>query len=156
MLRYLIGSASTHNREEGFIDTMRSLYPDVDVISSDLYGGATGEGCRLAALDLLKRVGGTVQGVFCPNEPTTLGMLLSLEELGVVGDVKFVGFDATDRLARALAEGKLQALVVQDPFEIGYAGMKAMVDHLQRKPVQKRIKTGVSLMSPESVDGPSV
>ena len=82
-------------------------------------------------------------------------MLLGLEELEMIGDIQFVGFDATDRLARSLVEGKLQALVVQDPFEIGYAGMKAMVDHLQRKPVQKRIKTGVSLSSPGKIDAPS-
>ncbi len=155
MLRYQKGSASTHNREEGFLEVIGSQYPDVEVISADVYGGATRGSCRLAALGLLRRMGDTVQGIFCPNEPTTLGMLLALEELEMIDDFQFVGFDATDRLARSLAEGKLQALVVQDPFEIGYAGMRAMVDHLQRKSVQKRIKTGVSLSSPERVDAPA-
>ncbi len=154
MLRYQRESASTHNREEGFLDAMRSLHPNVQVIASDVYGGATRESCRVAALDLLRRLGGTVQGVFCPNEPTTLGMLLSLEELEMIGNIHFVGFDATDQLGRALAEGKLQALVTQDPFEIGYAGLKAMIDHFRKKPVQNRIKTGVSILSPESVDAP--
>ena len=53
MLRYQKGSASTHNREEGFLEVMGSQYPDVEVISSDVYGGATRESCQLAALDLL-------------------------------------------------------------------------------------------------------
>ncbi len=40
MLRYQEGSASTMNREQGFLDAMKE-YPDIEVVSSNVYGGAT-------------------------------------------------------------------------------------------------------------------
>lgn len=146
MLRYQKGSASTHDREESFIETLRSMYPAVALVASDRYGGPTRQAAKTASIELLKEFGKTTHGVFCPNESTSIGMLLALQELGHPGGLSFVGFDATDLLAKALSQGRIQALVVQDPFEIGYQGLKAMIDHLSGRPVEKRIRTGVSLL----------
>ena len=56
-----------------------------------------------------------MDGIFCPNESTTFGMLRALEDAGRAGKVKFVGFDASEKLVEALGQGKIDGLVVQNP-----------------------------------------
>jgi len=154
MLRYAEGSASTEAREAGFLDTIKKEFPDIVVVSANQYGGATTESCYQKAEDLLLRYKNQIDGIFCPNETTTFGMLLALESIDLAGKVKFVGFDSSEKLARALREGKINALVLQHPFHMGYMGVKTMVQHLRGKKVKKRIDTGCELITPKNMDQP--
>ena len=88
-----------------------------------------------------------VDGIFCPNESTTFGMLRVLEDSGWAGKVKFVGFDASDTLVKGLADGHIDALVLQDPVKMGYLGVKTLVAHIKGFPVEKRVDTGVQLVT---------
>jgi ribose transport system substrate-binding protein len=54
----------------------------------------------------------------------------------------------------AMAKGHMDATVVQDPIKMGYLGVKAMVEHLQGKPVEKRIDTGATLIARETMTTP--
>jgi ribose transport system substrate-binding protein len=157
LLRYAVGSASTEARESGFLDVLKSEFPDLELISSDQYSGATRETAYQASQNLLNRFGREVNGIFCPNEPTTIMMARALRDIGrAKGDVKMIGFDAGTQSVADLKAGDVQGLVVQNPVLMGYLGVKAIVDHLQGKPVEKRIDTGVTLVTPENMEDPSV
>ncbi len=161
MLRYQEGSASTMNREQGFLDVLKEKYPEIEVVSSNQYGGATTESAYLASENLLaplrKPDGGlTIDGIFCPNESTTFGMLRALEDSGLAGKVKYVGFDSSDRLVLAMRKGYIQGLVLQDPINMGYLGVKMMVAHLRGEKVDKLIDTGSSMATPENMDEPKM
>jgi len=156
VLRYLVGSASNANREQGFLDEMAD-HPAIQVVSSDQYGGPTVETALTASEALLAKFGeGQVDGLFCPNEPLAWGMLRALASAGRAGQVKFVAFDASDRLLEALRDGRLHALVVQDPVRMASEGVKAVVDHLRGRAVAKRIDTGVVLVTPENLTDPEI
>ena len=75
-----------------------------------------------------------MDGIFCPNESTTFGMLLALRKAGLAGKMKLVGFDASEKLVKGLRDGDIDALVVQDPFKMGDLAVRAMVDHLHGQP----------------------
>src|SRR5690606_3705009 len=156
MLRYQEGSASTREREEGFLEQLQTEHPNIRVVSSDQHAGATRETAKSASENLLNRYGAEVQGVFTPNESSTVGMLLALQDIGRAGNISFVGFDATEMLVTALRNGELQGLVVQNPMRIGYLGVRTMVDHLQGKSVDKVVDTGVAVITPETLDAPEV
>lgn len=156
LLRYQEGSASTREREEGFLNQLRSHYPGLELISADQYAGPTRETAKRASENLLNRFGGVVDGIFCPNESSTSGMLLALEDLAKAGQVAFIGFDSSEAFIQAMREGKLQGLVVQNPHRMGYLAVKTMLDHLQGKSVEKRIDTGVVLITMENLDTPEV
>jgi ribose transport system substrate-binding protein len=156
MLRYEVGSASTEEREAGFLDVMKSEFPGIELISTDQYGGATRETAFKAAQNLLNRFGAQMDGIFACNESTASGTLLALREQGLTGKVKFVGFDANDQLVKALRQGDVQGLVVQDPFKMGYLGVMTAVDVLGHKPVPASIDTGVGLVTRENMDDPAV
>jgi len=160
MLRYQEGSASTMNRERGFLDAL-AAHPEIEVVSSNQYGGATTESAYQASENLLapfKSAAGdlSIDGIFCPNESTTFGMLRALQDAGLAGKVHFIGFDSSVKLVEALRDGQIDALVVQNPMRMGYLGVKTMVEHLQGKPVEKRIDTGVTLVTREKMEEPEI
>jgi len=151
MLRYAEGSESTIQREEGFLEAI-AAQKGIEVVSANQYGGSDVEGAYKkseAVLSRFKHADGSagVDGIFCPNESTTLAMLRVLQDNGWAGKVKFVGFDAADTLVKGLADGHLDGLVLQDPVNMGYLGVKTMVSHLRGQPVEKRIDTGVRLIT---------
>ncbi|MBU0754312.1 MAG: substrate-binding domain-containing protein [Planctomycetes bacterium] len=154
MLRYQEGSASTMNREKGFLEAI-SAYPEIELVSTNQYGGATTESAHRAAENLLaplKTEAGdlTVDGIFCPNESTTFGMLRALQNAGVAGKVFFVGFDSSPKLVEALEKGEIHGLVLQNPMRMGYLGVKTLVQHLKGEKVPDRIDTGVALATREN------
>ncbi len=154
MLRYLEGSASTTDREEGFLEVMKSKFPGVELISIDQYAGATRDTAKRASENLLQRFGDQVNGVFASNESASTGMLLALQDINRAGKVTFVGFDATPQFLDAMKNGQMQGIVVQSPFAIGELGVKAMIDTLLGKPVEKRIDTGVMMITPDNMNSP--
>ena len=154
LLRYAEGSASTEEREAGFLQEMKQKFPNIELISTDQYAGATRDTAKRASENLLNRLGDDLQGIFCPNESTTAGMLSALQDIGKAGKVMFVGFDTSQTFVDAMRAKQLQGIVVQNPFNMGYLGVRTMVEQLQGKQVEKRIDTGVTMITPENLDAP--
>ena len=156
LLRYAVGSASTEAREAGFLDALKK-HPDIKLISSDQYAGPTRETGYQASQNLLNRFGNEVNGVFCPNENSTIGMAMALREIGKAGGkVKMVGFDSGTKSVIDLKNGDVQGLVVQNPLLMGYLGVMTLIKALQGEKVEKRIDTGVVLATPENMEQPQI
>lgn len=162
MLRYQVGSASTMERERGFLDMLKEKYPGIEVVSSNQHGGATTESAYKASESLLASLRApdgtlTIDGIFCPNESTTFGMLRALQDSGLAGKVKYVGFDSSDRLVQALKNGEIHGLVLQDPINMGYLGVKTIVAYLRGEKVSKEpIDTGSVVATPENMNEPNI
>lgn len=160
MLRYNEGSASTAEREKGFLDAI-AKHPGIKVVSSNQYGGVTPESAYKASENLLSRFKDPdgslrVQGIFCPNESTAFGMLRALQDGGFAGKVTFVGFDASTQLIDGMKKGHIQGLVVQNPMQMGYLAVKTVVRSIRGEKVEKRIDTGATLVTPETMDTPEI
>jgi ribose transport system substrate-binding protein len=158
VLRYQEGSASTHEREEGFLAGVKT-HPGLEVVSENQYGGPTTESAFAASERLLlaqNAAGGGVNAVFAPNESTTFGMLLALEKAKLTGKIHFVGFDISDKLAKAVEAGQIDALVLQNPFKMGELTLHALVDHLRGKAVAPRTDTGAELLDRKNMSQPEI
>lgn len=156
VLRLQEGSASTTAREEGFLAQLKAKYPGISVVSSNQYAGATRETAKQAAENLLNRFGADLQGIFTPNESSSIGMLLALQDIGKAGKIRFVGFDATQTLLDAMKAGQLDGIAVQNPMKMGYLGVKTMLAHLRNQPFEKKVDTGVTMVTPETMEKPEV
>jgi ribose transport system substrate-binding protein len=159
MLRYQEGSASTGEREQGFLNAMKEAGAGIQIVDDSKYGGVTDDACYKAAENLLapyKNADGTlsIDGIFCPNQTTTFGMLRALEDIKAARKVKFVGFDASEKLVQALKDKEIQALVVQDPINMGYLGVKTAVDIVKGKEVPAVVDTGVHLVTSDNINTP--
>jgi ribose transport system substrate-binding protein len=156
LLRYAVGSASTEEREAGFLDAMKK-FPGIKLISTTQHGGATRELSFQVAQNLLGRYGKEVNGIFGPNESVTAGIIMALRNAGMAGGaVKVVGFDSGVTVVEAMKRGDVQAIIVQNPLRMGYLGVMTMVQHLQGKTVEKRIDTGVYAITRENMDDPEM
>ena len=158
LLRYAEGSASTMEREAGFLDTLAKKYPGLKVVSSNRYAGATVEPAYAAAENLISTFK-TARGIFTPNESTTLGTLLALRAGGRIGgqnEIKLVGFDAGDKLVEALDKGDLYGLVLQHPLRMAELAVSALIDFKAGKPVEKRIDTGEYMVTRENMKQPDM
>jgi ribose transport system substrate-binding protein len=156
LLRYAVGSASTEEREKGFLDAM-GKFPDLKLISSDQYAGATVETAYQASQNLLNRFGNDVNGVFCVAEPATIAMTKALRDIGKAGGkVKMIGFDAGSQSVLDMKNGDVQGLAVQHPMLIGYLSVMTLIQHLQGQQVPNRVDTGVVLVTPENMEQPEM
>ena len=158
LLRYAEGSDSTTKREQGFLQAMQAS-PGIELVSSNQYAGADVEGAYRkseAILSQHKRPDGSlaIDGIFCPNESSTFGMLRVLQDNGWAGKVRFVGFDASANLVKALGQGYIDALVLQDPMRMGYLGVKTMIAHIKGERVERRIDTGVRVVARDAMETP--
>lgn len=153
LLRYMEGSASTTERETGFLEAAKA--GGLEVVSDNQYAGATADTALKASENFLSGAK-AIDGIFCPNESSVVGMLQALKAAGLAGKVKLVGFDSSEGLVAALRAGDLHATVVQNPVQMGYLAVQAMVDHLGGKAVERRVDTGATLVSRETMDQPAM
>ena len=153
LLPYAQGSASTEAREKPAFSTAMKKNPRHHSSSqANQYGGPTTETRPTRPPEnLLTRYGSQTDGVFASNETNTRGLRLALKDKGLLGKVKFVGFDAAPGPPGLGAQGanELQGLVVQNPFKMGYTWRNdGLVD---ADPGQDRsprpIDTGVALVT---------
>jgi ribose transport system substrate-binding protein len=156
LLRYTPGSQSSEQREQGFLETLRKEFPRITVVSDNEYAGASAESALDQSQQLLTRFGDRLDGVFTPCQHVSAGMLHALGERGLAGKVKFVGFDSSPELVRALRDKKLHGIVLQDPVQMAYLAVTTLVTHLRGEKVAARISTKEALATPENLDEPEV
>jgi ribose transport system substrate-binding protein len=146
-------------REEGFLEEIKKT-PGIQVVSENQYGGATASQAQDAATSLLQSLivaeGLSVQGIYCPNQTTTYGMLQALQGKSLAGKVKFVGFDCDASFLDALKKGEMHGTVLQDPVNMGYLGVKTAYAKLKGEAVTPLIDTGATLVTPENIADPTI
>jgi ribose transport system substrate-binding protein len=148
------GSASTGQREAGFLEAIKK-FPDIHVIVDNRYSGTTAREAQSTALKMLDKLK-EADGIFCPTEPSTLGMLLALKRNNLAGSKKLVGFDTSPGLMEGLKKGEIQALVVQNPKKMGHEAVKALVTKMKGETVPTVIDTGAAIITKENLDTPEI
>jgi ribose transport system substrate-binding protein len=154
LLRYVKGQASTTEREEGFLEAI-AKHENIRMIVKDSYAGATVDEAKKASRNLLSQLK-EADGIFCPNELSTIGMLLTLRDANLTGKVKFVGFDTPAPSVEALKKGEVSALIAQDPARMGYLSVKTIVDYIRGKKIDPTIDTGVRVVTRENLNDPDI
>ncbi len=154
VIKYAPGSASTTKRENGFIETIENEFPNIEITDTK-YGQDTVETALQAAEDILTK-NPDIDGIFACNESTSVGTLRALESRGKAGQIKMIGFDTSKPLINALRAGSIDSLVAQNPYKMGYEGLRILVDHIKGKQVPAKTDTGVTLVTAENVDEPDI
>ena len=155
LLRYVKDHSSTQPRESGFLDALKK-FPGIEVIATERAPGASAEQARLLAKAQLDLHGAELQGAFAPNLTTTTGLLAALRESGLAGKISFVGFDSNPAQLEALKKGEMNSMIVQQPFMMGYLGVRTVVDVIRGKTVAKEVDTEARLVTRENLDTPEI
>lgn len=151
LLRYIAGSESTEQREEGFLDGLKK-YPNIKVVSSDQRGGDNTTDSKEKVDQLLQTHGKDLAGIFAVCEPNANGTLESLRNAGLNGKVKFIAFDPSDALIAGLKEGDCSGIVMQDPVQMGYLSVKTIVASLDGTKADAFQSTGEYIATSENIN----
>jgi ribose transport system substrate-binding protein len=146
------GSASTMDRERGFRDVLKTEFPGIK-IAAEQYGMADRAKARAAAENMLT-AHPDLAGLFGSSEPSSTGASLAVRGRGLAGKVKVVAFDASGNLVADMRDGVIQAMVVQDPFKMGFEAVRTVVDKLNGKTPPKRIDLAAVAIFAEDANRP--
>lgn len=153
LMPFVPGAATSELREQGFKEGLKE-FPDVKLVATLYCQSDVAKGMN-ATQDMMT-ANPNLKGIFAANEPGAIGAAQAIKAAGKAGQIKLVAFDGSDEEIATLKEGTIQALVVQNPFQMGYQGVKAAVDCIQGKPVEKRIDTGVTVVTMENLNQPEI
>ena len=148
IVRFIENNASTHDRERGFVETIKKEAPKIEMTATCFAGASVGSACH-TVMDIMDRFS-DIDLLFSVNESTTLGTLQALRKKNLLGKAKHIGFDFNDIIKNAILHKEMDATIVQDPFQIGYLGVKNAFHLILNKTVPKKTFTDTVLIDAES------
>jgi ribose transport system substrate-binding protein len=154
MIAVMPGGASTLAREQGFRETLAKEFPEIKLVAWQ-YGMAE-YGRSLAVTEDILAAHPTLDGIFASNESSTVGAVQAVKARGLVGKIKIVGFDSSPSLLDDLRAGNIDALVLQNPFQMGYQGLKTLIDYRAGRIPPKRTDLAPTLVTRENLSAPKI
>ncbi len=154
IVKMIPGSASTTQREKGFEDTLGKDFPDIQIVAEQFCMSDRAK--ALAVAENMLTAHPDLDGMFGSAEPATVGVAQALKSRGQDGKIKFVGFDYSDSIEKDLKSGAIDALVVQDPFKIGYEAVKTVLAKLNGETPEKRIDSPATVVTLEDLSRPEI
>ncbi|MEZ5361026.1 MAG: substrate-binding domain-containing protein [Bryobacterales bacterium] len=154
VIGFMPGSASTMQREQGFIDAIAEEFPDIENLGVRFNMADRAKAMEEA--ENLMTAHPDLVGLFADNESSTDGTVRAVKQRGLSDQVKVVGFDASEDLIDEMRAGAIDSIVVQDPFKMGYEAAKAMGEKLAGREPQREMDSGAYLITPENVDTPEM
>lgn len=128
------------DRRDGFVNQIKSKYPNIEIVNID-YGG----GDHQKSTDIAKAViqaNPELKGYFGANEGSIIGVLNAVKELGKEGQIVVIGYDAGKQQKDAVRSGAEAGAITQNPVGIGYKCVEAAVKAIKGEKVDKVIDTG--------------
>ena len=152
-IAFQAGASTSDQRQKGFEAAIKK-YPNITYVGFQISNNnpstaAAEVGSTLAAHPNLA-------GIFATNDRSAEGAATGLRVADKVGAVKIVGFDAGDTQIKQLKDGLVQALIAQQPYQIGVDGVDAVANALTGKSVEHAVTTGTVTITKDNLDQPDI
>jgi ribose transport system substrate-binding protein len=154
ILAHAPGSFSTMDRERGFQDVIEKEFPKIRIVAQQF--GMSDRAKAMAAAENILTAHPDLNGLFGSSEPSSVGAALAIKSRGLSGKLKFISFDSSDSMIEDLKGGTISAMVVQDPFKIGYEAVKTLVDKLNGKNPPKRMDLRAVIVHTSDLEKPEM
>jgi ribose transport system substrate-binding protein len=143
-------AGSLEERRKGFMEQLAAKYPGLKLVADKYADGQAATGLNITT-DLLTANPNLV-GIFASNLIMAQGAGQALAENGAAGKVALIGFDSDDKLVGFLKDGTIDGLVVQDPYRMGYDGIKTALAASKGEKVETFVDTGANLITTANMD----
>ncbi|KQX62968.1 substrate-binding domain-containing protein [Paenibacillus sp. Root444D2] len=140
IVSFMQGERNTELREQGLLEEL-SKYPDVKVIDK-VYSMTDYELAAQLTRNMMEKYP-QLDGIVALNEISSIGVAHAIQSMDLQDKVKIITFDSTSEELELLQEGVIQATIIQNPFSIGYLGVKNAVAASNGKKVPSRVDTGI-------------
>ncbi|MGC1260519.1 MAG: ABC transporter substrate-binding protein [Jannaschia helgolandensis] len=141
------------DRRDGFLNRMKSEYPDIEVVSVQY-----GQGDQLQSTEVAKAIltaNPDLNGMFGTNEGSAIGIVNAIRETGTTG-LAIIGYDSGKAQTDAIREGLMSGAITQNPVGIGYETVKAAVAALNGETLEPVIDTGFYYYDQSNIDDPDI
>jgi ribose transport system substrate-binding protein len=149
LIEFQPGSQTNTERVEGFTEGLAE-HDNLDLVGQQPSHSDVNEARRVTE-DILT-ANPDLAGIFAANEPSVLGAAQAVEAAGKSGEIVIIGWDAAPDEIAGLRSGQIAALVVQNPFRMGYFGVANMVEHIREGTPMESADTGVTFLTIENID----
>ncbi|MBQ7177192.1 MAG: substrate-binding domain-containing protein [Victivallales bacterium] len=150
LTHFVQNSASTEERARGFKETLKAEFPEMKLVAEQ-YTLGTVEDARQKTTDMLTKIG-NVDGMFAVNHPASVGAYKALQTSGRCGKIKYVGFDSDPVLLEGIERGEVEALIVQNPYEIGYRGVELALQMLNGGKLERNNNVPSMIVDAKNLD----
>ena len=150
LITSLPGVGSLDQRAKGFKEEIAAKYPGLKLVADKV-----ADGMATTALNIMTDLitaNPNLRGVFASNLIMAQGAGQAIAENKVADKIKLVGFDSDPKLIKLLSDGTISALIVQDPFRMGYDGVKTALEASKGEKVPATVDTGVNVITKENMD----
>jgi ribose transport system substrate-binding protein len=154
LLAHAPGSLSTMDRERGFEDVIKAEFPNVRIVARQF--GMSDRAKSRAATENILTANPDLDGLFASSEPSSVGAALALKSLSRAGKTRFVAFDSSDTMIEDLRNGVIDAMVVQDPFKMGFEAVHTLIQKLDGQTPPSRIDLHARVIRKDDLDKPEV
>lgn len=144
LITSLPGVGSLDQRAQGFREELKK-YPGLKLTQDKVADGQATTGLNIMT-DLLT-ADPTLVGVFASNLIMAQGSGQAVAENKLGDKLTLIGFDSDDKLVKLLTDGSIYALIVQDPFRMGYDGVKTALAASKGEKVPTTVDTGVNVIT---------
>jgi ribose transport system substrate-binding protein len=150
LITSLPGVGSLDQRAKGFKEEIAAKYPGLKLVADKVADGKATTGLNIMT-DLIT-ANPDLRGVFASNLIMAQGAGQAIAENNKADTIKLVGFDSDDKLIGFLKDGTIAALVVQDPYRMGYDGIKTALAVSKGEKVPAHVDTGANLITKANMD----
>ncbi len=148
----LAGHESLDSRDKGFKDGV-AAYPDLQIVGNRVGNNEEAEGMSFTA-DMVTKDPDLV-GIFADNAQMGTGAGGSVSEQGIGDKLCLVAFDADAGELEHLNDGSIYALIIQDPYMMGYAGVWYGYAASKGTRLPKFVDTGVGAVTKANMGDPA-
>ncbi len=148
------GAGSLEARAKGFKEQLAAKYPKLKLVADRYADGQATTGLNIAT-DLIT-ANPNLKGIFASNLIMAQGVGQAVAENNLGGKVALVGFDSDEKLISFLNQGVISGLVIQDPYRMGYDGIKTALAASKGEATEKNVDTGANLVTKTNMKDPKI
>jgi len=153
LIGFMAGSASTMEREQGFEEELREKFPDIKLIQT-IYAKAS-QAAAMSGTENILTAHPDLAGLFADNESSSAGAVQALKSRRET-KVRVVAFDGSEQLVADLRHRHLDAIILQDPFKMGYESTKAIAMKLKGETPPASVDSGAVMVTRADLEKPDV
>ena len=139
------------DRDTGFIERLEQIAPNVEILETRYVDNDITQALA-AAEDMVTAHGSELIGIFADNNHTGIGASRAVIEQNLQNDLVPIAFDSDPAEVEALRQSAIKALIVQDPYRMGYQGVEFAVKALDGESLPDYVDTGVTAVTAENMD----
>lgn len=147
------GTVTNEQREQGFKEGLKD-HPELELVAEQ--SSQSDYNRALQVTEDILTANPDLNAIFAANEPGVLGAAEAVRQAGKGGDIVIIGWDASPEEIQGVRDGVISALVVQNPFKMGYDGTNAAIKIIREGATVESGDTGSTIVTKDNLDDPEV